>query len=221
LKRTIAIIFLTGLFFSNHTQAQLFVRDSTTSDSTLPKAEFGLKLGANFTAINGNIWEEAFKPGVTGGLYVRMYKKKFGVRAEVLLHTCRFTSGNIKDSAGNTVPAIQDSAGDKGDFRAYYFDIPVLLEYNVIPKLVIQAGGEYSNLISLQNLTAFPGNVKTIFKQGELSAVIGLEAKLPYNISLGGRYIYGLSNINNEAVSNSPGSWKTQSIQFYASYKIK
>jgi hypothetical protein len=62
--------------------------------------------------------------------------------------------------------------------------------------------------------------VKNIFKQAEFSAIIGVEGKLPYNFSVGARYKYGLSDINNSEVSMFTDKWATQAIQVYASYTI-
>jgi hypothetical protein len=66
-----------------------------------------------------------------------------------------------------------------------------------------------------------------MFTSGEFSAVLGVEGKLPYHLVVGGRYIYGLSNINNHsAISNgtsiiSDEAWYNRSAQIYVGYTFK
>lgn len=210
MKGKLIAAFLSAAFLStNSSQAQLFTGEPG-KDSTQPKIGFGVKAGANMQTISGDIWDNTSKTGPTGGFFVRMYKKKFGGRAEVMVSSMKLTS-----------PVITDSMGNKGDFRATSLDIPVMLEYSIIPRLAVMAGMQYTNLLSVANLTDINGDIKKIFKQGEFSAVVGLEVKLPYKISVGGRYRYGLSNINNTTISGTTDRWSTQAIHLYVAYNIK
>lgn len=226
-------ILLFALLFANHTKAQLLYgdfskhRDSTMrKDSTLPKGEIGIKIGANTQSISGETWENSYNTGISAGFWARVHKNKIGLRIEALVSTFRLNSAMLTDSAGGKYYAIGDSAGNKGNFRGTYFDIPVVFEYSIIPKLIVQAGFQYSVLISLNKLTDINGSYITLFHQGELAGLIGVEVKLPLNISVGGRFKYGFSNVNNTTENNTaaaafPGIWKTNAIQLYACYKIK
>ncbi len=202
----IALVLL--LISTGNTNGQLFTGNG--KDTTQPLIGFGLKAGANVQTISGDIWDHGSQAGWIGGFFARMYKNKIGGRVEVL-----FSGGKISS------PVITDSAGNKGDFRTTRLEIPLMVEYSIIPKLAVTAGVQYSNLLTVENLTDISGDIKKIFKQGEFSAIAGLEYKLPWHISIGGRYRYGLSNINNETISGMPGSWSTQAFQLFVCYTIK
>jgi hypothetical protein len=190
-------------------------------DSALPKAEFGIKLGASTQSISGLAWEKAYNTGVTGGIWARVHKNKVGVRLEALLSTFKMSSARGVDSNNNYFYAISDSVGNRGVFRGTYFDIPVLFEYSITPEIIVQAGFQYSMLLALHDLTDIKGSYVTLFHQGELAGLLGVEVKLPHNLSIGARFKYGFSNINNTVVSAFPDSWKTNAFQLFAGYKIK
>ena len=179
-------------------------------DSTLPKIEFGIKLGADFQTISGNTWNHDYKTGIVGGITVGIHKKKIGMRIEVLASTSSYSSNTPTDSVLN-----------RSNIKTISIDIPVLFEYNFIHWLTVQVGPQYSNLQSAKdpnNLNQYP---KIDFKQGGLYGVLGLEAKLPAHISAGARYILGLTNINNGVIAASSESWKTSTIQVYVGYRFQ
>ncbi len=216
MRQKLLLTFLTVSLFSLHGKAQLL----SGSDSTAPKAQFGVKAGLNMQQISGTLWEKSYATGAHGGFWARIHKNNIGVRAEILASSTRYNCSGF-DSAGKHYPFIADSAGNKGDFSALYLDIPVMLEYTFAERISVQAGVQYSNLISLNNLTPLKPNYKTLFVPGEFAFVGGIEINLPYNFSIGGRYKHGLSNVNNEIISNSVDAWKTTGIQVFICYKIK
>ena len=216
-QKLLLTIISTALLLSTHAGAQYLFNGG---DSTLPKIEFGLKLGANLQKLTGDTWDNSFKPGIVGGMYVGMQKHKVAVRAEILVNTSHYTSGKVTDTAGAITYKVTDSAGNRGDFRATYLDIPLLFEYNVFSCFWLQAGPQYSIVMSVKNLTDYAGDPKVIFKQGELSGVIGLEARFPKHITGGLRYIYGFTNLNNDIVG-ATDSWQNRTIQIFAGYRIK
>lgn len=179
------------------------------NDSTAPKPMFGFKVGANFQTISGSDWVQATRTGFTGGFFAGLHKNKIGVRAEILASTTRYVSKTAIDSEGHI-----------GDFNVVYLDIPLLLELSFVPWLSIQLGPQYSNMVSVTKNTALDADPKVVFKAGSFSAVGGLEVKLPMHINAGARYVYGFSNLNNEAFASSQ-NWQTSSVQVYIGYSIR
>ena len=213
LKQKLLLTFIgAALLITTHAYAQLFSGAAPGKDSTLPKVEFGLKAGLNLQKIvSDSTWQSNAKPGITGGFFLQMGKNKVWVRAEVLAATAHYT-----------FKSLVDSVGAKGEFRANYLSIPLLFEYKVIPWLMIQAGVEYSGLITVHNIAGYQGDAKLLFKNGGFSGILGIEAKLPAKIVLGARYVYGITNVNNNTLFDANAeSWKTQAIQIYAGYRIK
>jgi len=197
-----------ALLFSIRAAGQTSPDEPIMKDTTSPKPEIGIKLGANFQSITSTDWIQAYNPGIAGGFFAGFHKNKVGIRAEILASTSHYQS----------VIAI-DSDGTKGNFGMVYLNIPVLFEYKIIPCLSIQAGPQYSNLLSINKLSPLSSDPKVLFKSGEFSAVVGVEAKLPAHIIAGARYIYGLTNLNNGALISSE-TWQTRTIQIYAGYII-
>ena len=207
-KILVFTIISAAVLLGNRSSAQ-YLLSGSKADSTLPQIEFGIKLGANVQSISGpEMWEQSYNPGIAGGIFVGMHKNKIGVRLEILASTSRYNARTLADSLGN-----------KGDFRATYLNLPVLFEYCIIPKLLLQVGPQYSNMLSIKSVTAFSGDVKALFNQSEFAGVIGFEGKLPKHISAGARYIYGFSDLNNQGITNE--KWSTSTIQVYAAYAIK
>ncbi|PQJ12205.1 hypothetical protein CJD36_000140 [Flavipsychrobacter stenotrophus] len=176
------------------------------------KPDLGIKLGANFAHLGGDHWEQSYQPGVLAGAIVGVRKHKVGLQVEFLINTAHYTTKDLVDSVR------------KGDFRATYFDIPVMLEYRLIgaklaPKVWIMAGPQFSNLMSVKSLNAYANDVKQSFKSGTVSAVVGLEVRYA-KFTLGGRYVIGLTSINNEDVSTVKQSWSSRSGQVYLGFRF-
>jgi len=181
-------------------------------DSMMPKIEFGAKLGANLQSISSKTWDNNFQTGIVAGITLGMHHKKVGVQAEVLISTTSFSSPILVDSATN----------NKDLLRAVSINIPIMFEYSFIPRLKIQVGPQYTNMISVKSTKGYFGDPKVFFKQTEFSGVIGLEAKLSKHVNAGVRYLIGLTNINNDWVTPaSIDPWKTQAIQICVGYKFQ
>ena len=93
-------------------------------------------------------------------------------------------------------------------------DIPILLNIKAAQFLTIQAGPQFSVLIN-KNETLLK-NGETAFKQGNISAVTGLQFNLT-KFKIYGRYVAGLKNLNNVNTSNE---WKNRNIQVGIGFKI-
>ncbi len=211
MKRSFLFSLLSGILFcSSVANAQ-----SVPVVKSLPKLDLGIKIGANFAQIGGDNWEQSYKPGIVGGITLGLHKKKIGVQAEFLVNTSHYTSTGLYDSV------------NKGDFRALYFDIPLLFEYRVVggkllPKLWLMAGPQFSNLISVTSLNSYAGDVKNSFKSSSFSGVLGAEMRY-FKFTLGARYILGLTDVNNVSSINgttAKQAWNNHSIQVYAGIRF-
>ena len=208
MKRTLLLTTLSLLFISFSSQAQL--PGVSAVKKTLPKVAFGVKLGANFNELhttNTAAIQQAYKPGIVGGLFLSVRKGKFGGRLEGLLNSSNYT--------------YTYNAAQNGTYKNLYLEIPLLFEYRIIDRLWAQAGPQFSDILSVSaNPNPRPSvDPKTYFKS-EFSGVIGLEAKLPVHLMLGVRYILGVTNVNNEALTQVSGSWKNRTIQAYVGFRF-
>ena len=208
MKRSFLLcLFGAVLFLSGGASAQ-----SIPVVKSLPKVDLGIKIGANFAQIGGDNWEQTYQPGIVGGITLGVHRKKIGIQAEFLLNTSHYTSKNLYDSV------------NKGDFRATYFDIPVLFEYRLVggkllPKIWLMAGPQFSSLMSVKSLNDFSGDAKSTFKSGVFSGVVGAEMRY-FKFTLGVRYIMGFTNVNNESVTGLQQSWNNHSMQAYVGFRF-
>jgi hypothetical protein len=197
-------LFTALLFFAMAAQAQ----NPAAAVKALPKVDLGIKLGANFEQLNGQTWQSAYKPGIVGGIFIGLRKKRFGVQVEGLVNTATY---HLKDSV-------------KTGIRATYISIPLLFEYKVIPMLWVQIGPQYSGVANVQSVNGFTGDAKNVITSGGVSGVIGLELKLPVKLNIGARYILGFSDMNNHALpttySGYSDAWKQRTIQVHVGFRF-
>lgn len=201
MKRTLLLTTLAAsLLFSNRSEAQVPI-----VSKLIPKVTLGVKLGANFQQLSGDSWDHTFKPGILGGGFVGVFKKKIGVQAEVLFKTVRYN--------GATIMGV-----NTGHANGFYLDIPVLFEYKLVPRLWIQAGPQFSTMLGAYDQDN--NTVKSSFKSTDIAGVIGIEGKLPLKLSVGARYMYGFGDIN--ATENHPDSdkWHNSGFQIYAGFRF-
>lgn len=178
----------------------------------VPKVDLGIKIGGNFEQLNGQSWEDAYQPGVVGGIFLGVRKRKIGVQTEFLINTAKYNTKSLIDSAR------------KGTFRATYFNIPLLFEYRLIggklaPKVWLMAGPQFSGLMSVKSLNDYAGDGKALFKSGYFSGVVGLEVRF-LKFCVGGRYITGLTNLNNETLAGAKETWTNKTIQLSLGFKF-
>ena len=216
------LLFLTGLLYffllSVEARAQYRVdtvryRQPKTIMDSIPKAKIGAKIGGSFNRLSGNLcFNQSYTEGVNVGGYMDLRKKKVGLQVEAMVSTSKH--------------AVQDSLQahiNPSNLSFIYLDIPVLFELKLLPCIWLQVGPQIGTMVSANQSPGTILDPKTLFESNDFSGVIGLEAKVPIHrslISLGARYIYGFSNINNGNVLNPDQSWKTTSIQVYLGFQI-
>lgn len=189
-----------ALLFTNTTQAQPGI---STVTKALPKVDLGIKVGANFQQITGEGWENTYKPGIVGGAFVGLHKDSWGIQLEALVKSVTYTV---------------DVANIKSDIKTVYLDVPLLLEYRIIPRLWIQAGPQFSTLFSAKDPNS--KDVKDNFKTSDFSGLLGLEVKLPLKFTVGARYVLGFTDINNHGVGATTDAWKNRFIQLYVGFRF-
>jgi hypothetical protein len=183
---------------------------------SIPNIDLGIKVGANLAKLNGANWDNGYKASYLAGAFIGIRYNKLGVQAEAYFSQSNYsvTGTGFYDAFKGFYNNAADSA-KQGSFKVNYLNIPVLLEYKLIPLLWLQAGLQYSGVVSVTDADNLVKDAKGLFKSGSTSGVIGLELKLPLHIDLGARYIIGLSSVNNTDVS---GAWQQKTIQVHLGY---
>ncbi|NJN25666.1 MAG: PorT family protein [Cyclobacteriaceae bacterium] len=135
----------------------------------------GVKAGANFANQSVTDISTDTKTGFHGGVYVVLaFSEKWALQPELLY------SGQGSD--------WPDS---KADFN--YMSIPVLLRYKPISVLSIEAGPQFSSLLSAK----IDGeDVKESIKNSDFGLAVGATAHLPLGLNAGLRYVWGFTNVS-------------------------
>jgi len=190
-----------------------------------PEVDLGLKVGANFSNINGKYWESGYKANFLGGLFLAVNGGKLGVNLEGLFSQSTYVTGDrfneiYKDAFQTGKDSIKG-----GSFKVNYLSIPVLLNIKLFSRATIQLGPQFSGVASVQDKDELFKDAKGLFKSS-FDGVIGVQLNLPAHLNIGARYIIGLSNINQEgdpknAVGQSiDDAWKQRSLQLHIGYSI-
>ncbi len=176
--------------------AQLGVKK--VASKVVPKVTIGVKLGMNMQKLDGDLPDSKYKSGIVGGAFVSVDRKKVGIRVEGLLKTAKLSIYNTNVKV-----------------NAVFVDVPLLLEYKIVPRLWIQAGPQFSSMLSAKSTDGV--DAKSVFNTSDVSAVIGIEAALPLKLTVGARYIYGFNNLNGATYG---GELKSRSLQFSIGYRF-
>jgi len=173
--------------------------------SQLLMAQFhlGIKAGANITKVDGKSFKQEFKYGYNLGGFAEIgLSSKFSFEPEVLFNQYSSTLDSSYKSIYEGVIASNQSK-----VKLNYLTIPLLLDYKFIGPVHLQAGPQFGILMSQDK--SFLQNGANAFKNGDFSMVAGAQIKLA-QLRITGRYIIGLSNIND---IDNQDKWKNQVVQ--------
>lgn len=168
----------------------------------------GVKAGANIFKVDGKSFKEEYKFGYNVGAFAEInFSKEWGIQPEVMWNQLNYRTGN---EFNNVFPGgVNDVKG-----KLNYLSIPLLLSYTPAKVISIQAGPQFGILLD-QDKKLFQ-NGKEAFKSGDLSVLGGVQLNLG-GWKVGGRYVIGLSDIND--VDNKE-KWRNQGFQLYVGVRI-
>jgi len=168
----------------------------------------GVKAGANIFKVDGQGYDQGFHFGYNVGAFANInFTSSWGIQPEVLFNQTNYRTGTQFSSI--YPDGINDVKG-----KLNYLSIPLLLSYKPIPLLSLQAGPQFGILLNQDKHLVESG--KDAFKKGDLSLVGGAQLNIA-NIIVGGRYVIGLTDIND--VTNDQ-KWKNQGFQVYAGFRF-
>jgi hypothetical protein len=173
--------------------------------SQLMMAQFhiGVKAGANIVKVDGKSFKQEFRYGYNLGGFAEIgLSPRLSFQPEVMFNQYATTlDSNYKSIYQNVI------ASNQSKVKLNYLSIPLLLDYKFIGPIHLQAGPQFSVLMNHDK--NFLQNGAEAFKNGDFSMVAGAQIKLA-QLRVTGRYIIGLSNIND---IDNRDKWKSQVIQ--------
>lgn len=167
------------------------------------KFHLGVKGGVNIVKVDGKSFKEEFRYGYNIGGFAEIgLSKKLTLQPEVVFNQYSTTlDSNYKSIYQNVISSNQSKV------KLNYLSIPLLLDYKFLGPIHLQAGPQFAILMNHDK--NFLQNGADAFKKGDFSLVAGAQVKLA-NLRISGRYIVGLSNIND---IDNQDKWKNQVVQ--------
>jgi hypothetical protein len=167
----------------------------------VPKFDFGIKVGANFAKLDGDAWQQNMQPGLMGGAFIGVRSKKIGLQLEAMVNSSKYSLSGVASG---------------GDFKTTNLELPLLLQYKLLPYVWLQLGPQYSMVMS----TSVPdGSTITDLFKNSFCGVFGVELKTPIKFNIGVRYILGLTDVNNVS-SQFSGAWQQRSVQVHLGFRL-
>jgi hypothetical protein len=168
----------------------------------------GVKGGANIFKVDGQGYDQGFHFGYNVGAFAELnFTSSWGIQPELLWNQTNYRTGS---DFHNVVPGGVDDV--KGKLN--YLSVPLLLSYRPVKLISLQAGPQFGILLNQdKNLV---NNTKDAFKKGDFSLVGGVQLNLA-NLVVGGRYVVGLTDINDVTDDQK---WKNQGFQVYAGFRF-
>jgi len=175
------------------------------SQAIMAQFHIGAKGGANVIKLDGKSFKDEFRFGYhLGGFMEIRLGDKFVLQPEVLFNQYSTTlDSNFK----NIYQGVFNSSA-QSNVKLNYLSVPILINYKLIGSfLSLQAGPQFGVLMN--NNKTLLQNGGEAFKSGDFSMLGGVQLKLGA-IRLNGRYVVGLSNIND---IDDQDEWKSQGFQ--------
>lgn len=168
----------------------------------------GVKGGANIFKVDGQKFSDEFKFGYNLGAFLEIpLGTKWAIQPELLWSQTNYRTG------GEFSDLYPDGENDV-EGKLNYISIPLLLTYKPVKVLSLQLGPQYGILASQDK--DLLGETKEAFKNGDFSLLGGAQINLG-SLRVGGRYVVGLSNIND---IDDKEKWKNQGFQVYVGFAI-
>ncbi|MCF1192823.1 PorT family protein [Mangrovimonas sp. AS39] len=146
---------------------------------------FGVKAGANFANLYGDLDDASMKIGFhVGGVAEIMINDKFGVQPEIL-----FSDQGAKE----------DFEGVDISYNLSYINVPIMAKYYATENLSLEAGPQIGFLVDSKVKAKYEGDSATTDLE-DISTLdfgfnFGLGYKLNNGLNFGARYNLGLSNV--------------------------
>jgi hypothetical protein len=188
-----------------------FIAALLFSQAIMAQFHLGFKGGANVIKIDGKSFKDEFRYGYHLGGFIEIgLSKDWSINPEVLFNQYSTTvDSNFNHIYQNVLnPAYQSHV------KLNYLSIPIVLNYKLIGPISLQAGPQFGILID-KNKTLLQ-NGASAFKKGDFSLLAGAQIKFG-GIRVNGRYVIGLSNIND---IDNQDKWKYQGFQLSLGFAL-
>ena len=173
--------------------------------------QVGVTGALTFSNLSGTGMSNKAQSGINAGGYVLIpLNKKFSIQPEVL-----YNYFSVNRANNFTEFYVNNSRADsRVSFNLAYLSIPILINYNISPKFIINAGPQYNILISSNENLMY--DVQAI-KNNDFGIKAGVQFNPSATFNLFASYYTGLNNVNN---IDNRYQWKNRQFQIGANVAI-
>ncbi len=200
-------IFITVLFLC---MGSIFTKAQNANTSYLSEFQFGIKAGINYNELKGENFESAMQQDWHLGMYLQLRGEKMGLGIEAIYDRSRYELKDMVVDAAN-YHFLGDTSSNNAMLQAHKFQLPIYLMYKV-SFVQLMAGAVYEMNIHFKDKEGFIEDTKQSFESNFPSGMIGIWIDVTKKINIGGRYLFGLENVN---TSNWDNNWRSREAQVH------
>lgn len=180
-----------------------FAQKTSSNTASSSPVRFGIKAGLNVSSFTDS--DSKSKAGFYGGVFANIpVAQDFSVQPEVM-----YSGMGAKYSANTDLKANLD-----------YISVPVMFQYNALPNLYLEAGPQFSFLMSAKaKYNSNSTDIKDGLKTFDFGLGLGAGYYFTPNIGVNLRYVAGLTDINKDRPGGTD-STKNGVFQVGLSYKF-
>jgi hypothetical protein len=169
--------------------------------------KIGPVVGANLQKIDGQSFKDGYQLGYYAGAFVEVkLGSHFQLQPELIFSENKFDQASeFRDVYKNIL-----NTDSLTKIKLQKLSIPVLLNFKIANIIALQAGPQFS-LIMDKNKTLLK-NSGDAFTDGDFAMVGGVKVMIG-KLRFTGRYVVGLSDINNVGDVGKQDKWKSQTAQ--------
>lgn len=184
--------------------AGTFAFSQKTSTASSSPVRFGVKAGLNISTLSDSEFNS--KAGFYGGVFANIpVAQDFSFQPEVL-----YSGMGAKAKVDSDVKANLD-----------YISIPLMLQYNALPNLYLEAGPQFSFLVNSKlKYKSSSTDAKDVFKSFDFGIGLGAGYYFTQNIGVTARYVAGLTDVAKNRPDLSEDKAKNGVFQFGLAYKF-
>lgn len=184
---------------------KIFLVGAVALFGALNAQSFGVKAGMNISSVS-NFEEASSKVGLNAGVFMNApIAENLSIQPELL-----YNSKGVKWDFGS-----EGSGSTVGN----YLSIPVMFQYNAMPNFYLEAGPEFSFLVSAKDKWEGESeDVKDEFNGFDLGIGLGLGYYFTPNVGVNARYVAGFTDIMKN--NDTDDTYKNNVFQIGLSYKF-
>ncbi len=179
------------------------------------QVHYGIKAGINYNELKGENFKSAMQKDWHLGFYFQMRGQKMGLGLEAVYDRGIYELRDMAVDAAN-YHYLGDTSSNNAMLQVHKFQLPMYLMYK-LSVFQLMAGVVYEMNIHFRDKEEFIADTKQSFQNNYPSGMLGVWLDVTKKINIGGRYLFGLQNVN---TSNWDNNWRSREAQVHLGIRL-